>query len=781
MGLTQTSRLIGNVVDSLTKQPLPYATVLLKANNNQQSTLTDINGKYIFKKVPFGECQMEVSYVGYKEISIIININNQEVETPTIYLSLANIQLNEVKVKATKPLFVEEQGKTLVNVAESVLSNAGSIIDVLKYAPSLIINDNSVIIRGKEAIILIDGRQTNQSGESLEAILNAMPSNSIDKIEIISNPSARYDATGKAVINIRTLKMKNLGTTATWTAGIGTGRLPRYNAGILLNHKTPKVSLVFNATQQLVQQYVHLDATRTIKNNVLTSFIDSDYDNRKRNTQFAKLGLDYSISPKTSIGILVQIDRNNRVRRSDGATQISNRAKLDSVITLQTEGKVIYKNWNGNLFFKHQFRQKGRELAIDADYGYYHTNFEETIKNQFWNAEQTTPYRPTLKVHLPWSQPIVITSLRGSYLHPTTKGNFETGFQLRHTTVQTDFVYQTQTEKTYITDPEKSFVYDYDEQVNAAYANYSSKYKKWDYQLGLRLEDSHAQGHNHNSPITNRQNYLQLFPSALLQYTPSTNHQYSVSYSRKITRPSYSALNGQITYINPYRQTIGNPFLVPITMNNLEVNYSYKQIWYAIFSIVKKRNDFTNNLLVKNNVLISQIQNMPFENLISLDVNYRKQINKIWRTNSGVMIFQVRSQLGNFEGINFRVGNSSYIYSNNFFTLRKGLKLDFTSSYVSKQTLGIYFISPFIETRLSIQQSLFHNLGEIRMSISDVVNTLRLGQDYNTITQQGFNQRKVETRYIQFFFTYKFGNNSVKVKERKIGTEKEFLRINNNQ
>jgi len=234
----QTYRLTGNIVDSLSKQPLPYTTVQLSGAYRQQTTATDFNGNYTFKKLDTGTYQLNITYLGYQNKTTQITINEGDTTAPTIALSLTYINLKEVKVKASKPLFVNESGKIIVNVAESVMANAGTVIDVLRYAPSLQINENSLSLRGKEAIVLIDGRQTNVSGESLEAILNALPSQSIEKIELISNPGAKYDATGKAVINIRTLKMKNLGTTGNWTAGVGMGRLPRYNGGLLLNYKS---------------------------------------------------------------------------------------------------------------------------------------------------------------------------------------------------------------------------------------------------------------------------------------------------------------------------------------------------------------------------------------------------------------------------------------------------------------------------------------------------------------------------------------------------------------
>ncbi|WP_041340621.1 TonB-dependent receptor domain-containing protein [Runella slithyformis] len=775
-------KIIGIVLDSLSNQPLPYATIQLTNTALKINTIADGSGNYIFKKLAKGDYEITVSYVGYKTKKALVSVGETEqISAPKLSLSLENINLKEVKIRASKPLFTEESGKTIVNVAESVMANAGTIVDVLKYAPSLQISENSIRIRGKEAIILIDGRQTNVSGESLEGILNSMPSNSIEKIELISNPGAKYDATGKAVINIRTLKMKNLGTTGTWTAGIGTGRLPRTNGGLLLNYKTPKLSLVGNYNYQFTQQYIDLEATRTLKNTLGTSFLDTDFDNRKRTIQFLKLGLDYSLTSRTTVGVLFQADQNSRGRNANGATEISNQGRLDSVITLRTQGKALYQNLNGNLFLKHTFKQKGRELALDADYGYYHTDFQEAINNQFFNAGRLINYRPALEVNIPWQQPIQIQSLRGTYNYPTQKGIIESGFQLRRTDVNTDFSYQQQTDGKWTTDPQKSFVYDYTETVNAAYVNYSAKAKKLDYQLGLRLEDSHAQGQTQNRTKANQQDYLQLFPSASFQYTPSDTNQFSLSYSRKITRPNYTTLNDQITYWSPYRLTIGNPALKPTIVTNVELSYLYMKTWSLVLSYTGKRNDVTTVIFPRNNVNIFQIQNMTIEHLLGIDVSYRKSISKSWQTTSGLMLYQVRSHLGNIQGLDFRIGNSIYPYTNHFLTFKNNWKADIIAYYISPQVLGIYKISPFYQVDISVQKSLFDKLGELRVSITDLFNTLKLGQDYKTISQYGFNRRKPETRFLQLTFNYRFGNNNIKVRDRKIGIDKESSRIDKNQ
>jgi hypothetical protein len=378
-------------------------------------------------------------------------------------------------------------------------------------------------------------------------------------------------------------------------------------------------------------------------------------------------------------------------------------------------------------------------------------------------------------------QPIQIQSLRGIYTHPTPKGSIESGFQLRHTTVNTDFNYQNQTDTRWATDTQKSFVYDYAEQVNAAYVNYAAKTKKWNYQLGLRLEDSHAKGQTQNSTKANRQDYLQLFPSASFQYTPSDTNQFSVSYSRKITRASYSDLNDQIFYYNPYRLYVGNPNLKPAIMNVFEFNYNYNQRWFFVLGYSITKNSQLGVPVLKGNLTVFQTQNANSYEWLTFDVSYRKNISKIWRTSTGIILFQVRNSLGGIEGLNFRSGNSFYITTSNFFTLPNNWRTDLTFSYVSPQTLGMYQLDPFYRAAISVQKTFWNKLGEVRLSVSDIFNTYEVGQGFNTKYQEGFNQSKVESRFLQVSFNYRFGNTNIRIKERRIGTEREFFRINNNQ
>jgi iron complex outermembrane recepter protein len=779
----QTKRLVGVVIDSLSKQPLPYASVQLSNAAGQQATTTDMNGGYAFKKLSAGQYDIALTYIGYTNKKTTITISEADAETtaPKIALSLSNINLKEVKVKAMKPFLVQEADKTIVNVAESVLANAGSIAEVLKYAPSVQISEDGISIRNKPAIILIDGRPANVNGESLEGILNGLPSQSIEKIELISNPSAKYDATGKAVINIRTLKMKNLGTNGNWVAGVGTGVLPRYNGGLLLNYKAEKFAVVANYNYQFTQQYMRLLSQRAVKNVLATALEDQEYESRKRDIHFAKLGFDYFVSPQTTIGFLVQADVNGRNKTTDATTKISNGGRLDSVITIYAKGQAIYQNFNSNAFFRHAFKQKGREMTIDADYGYYNTDYAETTSNVFRNAAQTANYRPNLTVNFPWLQPIRIRSLRGNYIQPYKKGTVDAGFQLRHTEVETDYKYQQQIDNKLTTDPKKSFVYRYTESVNAAYINYAAKQKKIDYQMGLRLEDSYAEGINTTTNLPNKQQYLQLFPSFSFQFTPSDTNQFLISYARKIARPSYSNFNDQIVYWNPYRIDIGNPTLRPALSHSVELNYTYKQTWGLAASYLVVYNYHIGVPILRNNILVFQTQNMPQYEQMSIELNYNKSITKFWRTMTGIAEYHFRNQLGNTEGLSFRSGNSIYTYTNNFFTLKNDWRIDVMASYVGPQVLGMYTLSPFISSSLAIQKPFFDKKGNLRISLSDVFNTLVVEQAFNTSFQDGFRNRKSETRFLQMAFTYKFGNTNVRVKDRKNGIDTESNRINSSQ
>lgn len=265
-----TIKINGTIIDSLTNQPLPYATVQLASGALKVTEVSDVSGSFNFKKLSKGSYSLIVSYVGYISKILPLHIDEQQnaVQVPTIALNLANINLAGLTIKAVRPFIEQNMDKIILNVSESIMANSGSSLDILRRAPSVQVNesDGSITLKGKKVMILIDGKLTQLTGESLEGLLSSMPSNSIDQIEFMSNPSAKYEASGMAIVNIKTLKMRGMGVNGSYGLGVSIGKYFGYNGNVLLNYRRNKFTFSGNYSHQLLNQYVDIQSFRTLQN-----------------------------------------------------------------------------------------------------------------------------------------------------------------------------------------------------------------------------------------------------------------------------------------------------------------------------------------------------------------------------------------------------------------------------------------------------------------------------------------------------------------------------------
>jgi iron complex outermembrane recepter protein len=776
----ESTRISGIVIDSLSKQPLPYANIQAIKESTQYSAITDSKGNYSFSKIPLGEYTIMINYVGYVTKKSFVSISAQQttINVNPIALQLDNINLKQVTVKAMRPFIEQNMDKMMLNVAESIMANSGSSLDVLRRAPSVQISDHEGIIsfRGKKVMIMVDGKLTQLTGEGLESFLSSVPSNSIDKIELISNPSAKYEASGLAIINIKTLKMRSMGINGNYNLGIGTGVYARYNAGGLINYRKNKFSLFANYNYQFNKQYYHLNSSRVLGTSKF--FNDAENDIRSRNLQYYKAMLDYEITPKSSIGLIFQGDKNDRFRGVTSMTHIGFASRVDSTISMYSDGDAVFDNWNANLFYKHRFDNKGKELAVDIDYGEYRTDWQEKIMNQYFNNENNNPYRAPIFLNIPWLQQNDIRSFKADYTHPMRKVTLETGLQSRLTSMEMDFSYQTLVSNQWTKDQSKSNLFNYSENVNAAYANISGKYLQWNYQVGLRTEQTIVTVQNLGINTSNKQNYWQVFPSASIQKDILDKKRLNISYTRRISRPSYGELNGQLFYWNQYRQTVGNPYLQPTIINSIETGLAIsKSLTSSVSYRWSKNTTILQPILLSNNVTLYRSQNVKGSEAITWDNVYNKALTSWWTTSSGLQVIYTKNNFGEVANLISNQIVSGYAYTNHYFNTKKGLKFEILAYYLPKQVFGTYILEPRSKVDIGVQKNILGKNGDIRLSVSDVFDMF-VSQYTFASTVQVSETIKPETRFIRLTFTYKFGNSNVKIKERKLGLESESSRIN---
>lgn len=776
-----TFKIIGAVIDSTTKQTLPFGYVSLLKNDSTvvATTETKSEGQYTFSKIISGNYRLKISYVGYATQEKNIELKNADYVVSTAKLRLENIKLNEISVKATKPLITQELGKISVNVEGSVLANNGNSIDILRNAPFVRIDDKmNISLKGKKVTILLDGRMVNVSGESLEAFLSGIPSQTIEKIELVSNPGAKYEATGLAVINIRTTKMKSYGTTGTFTAGIGTGTYPRYNTGLQLYHKKDKVNIYGGVNLQHTERYFKTTNQRDLEQNGSSylKFDDFEHDVRATNTMNLKFGSDFIINSKTNLNFLIQSDLIQRDRTVDYHSYISKQSnKVDSSLATNSYGIATYGNVLGNINFNHKIGAKNAEIVADTDFGRYFIGWTEESKNDFLrNADNL---RQTIIIQTPWDRKIDFQVVRLVYKQPFKSGNFESGIQYRQTNALTNFRYDRKIDSDWVSDPDKVSSFNYNEKVSAAYINYDGKVNKLTYQLGLRTETTNINGLEKTNGSKTKQNYTNLFPAFTFQYSPSENNQFSTSYSRKIIRHGYEWQSSKLLFKSLFFYSRGNPTLQPALANSLEMAYTHKQFLTLNLSYTTTKNNLSALPMREGNNTIYQIGNVPRADIYSFDIALNKQITPKWQTSTGIQLLKMRTitDVINSSSIG---GYSYYFHTQNYFTLGKVGKLDVSATYQPRDYSGVFIIQPVYSIDLGFSKSILNKKADLRLIVTDVFNTDTGRYTFNGNSVNMFEEYKVESRFIRLNFTYRFGNKNVKMKDRKTGIEQEIRRAN---
>jgi hypothetical protein len=783
---TAQGTLTGTVADSVSRQALAFATVVLRPATdakNALSTVTTDKGTFSFAGLVAGTYALEVHYLGYRAARpVAVTVGAGSMPAVAVALAPERHALSEVKVTATKSFIEQQAGKLVLNVAASLIAAGGTAYDVLGRAPGVLEQNGGYVLRGKTVTVLLDGKYTNLSGEELKTMLSAMPGSSLDKVEVIANPSAKYDAKASAIINIITTKGKKLGTNGVATADIGAGRYGRYNAGLSLNHRTAKLNVYGSYDRLDNQVYSTTNAVRTA--NAETQIGENGLETRRNQNNSAKLGFDYDLSKNTSVGVLVKGMLNDRTRDGANTAQVSTvgGAPLQSSV-LRTVGAAQFVSPSVNIYYKTKLDSLGKTLSVNADYFGYNKDYHNDYTTNYFDATGTESTTPSL---LRDNSPArnSVKSLSADYTQPLYKGTLEAGLKTTYTLTDSDIRWeQAAPDQAWTTDLGKTNHFIYRENINAAYVTFSRNLKKVDVQVGLRAEQTNTTGTSLTMDQTNRRDYLNFFPSASVQYNKSKKVQLGFAYSRKIDRFQFGIVNPFVTYISQYRYSQGNPNIRPSISHNFEFTHSYNSLLSTSLSY-GHHTDVLVDTYQKNDatqVVVNYFQN--FGSAESLDGSMtlmKPWLNNKWMTVTtlGVSYAKINAGPGSV-GLN-AARPSAYLSSNHTLTLGHGLKAEVSAMYMSPMTFGgLAFQSRFI-TSFGLSKSVLKDAGTLTLNVTDLFNTQQ--NRYNVLAN-GIDSRnldKVESRFIKLSFSYKFGNKNVKAAQRRnTGIEAEKARMDN--
>lgn len=773
------------------RKPIEFANVTLHRAADSvlvKGGLTDERGRFLLENLPEGRFFVRATQVGfapYRSPAFGLNAGAALIDLAEIQLTEAAKTLAEVSVRATKPFIEKQLDKIVVNVENSIVASGASALEVLQRAPLVTVDqDDRLSLKGRQGVIvMIDGKITPLSGSDLGNYLKGLPAGSVEKIELITNPSAKYDAAGNAgIINIRLKKDQRLGLNGGANLSYGQGFYEKIAAGLNLNYRDRKYNYFgsYNFNHRVGFNNLIVYRRYRVDGNLTGVFDQNNFMLFPFNTHNLRGGVDYFLTKKTTVGVLLNGVLNAVDPRSDNRSDILDaQERYAGRFTTTSRNRNRWRNGSANLNLKHVFDSTGREFTADLDYARYQNSVDQNFLTRYYDAQDNLSRSNNLIGDL--GGYLTIASAKGDYTHPIGKrGKVEAGFKASFVTADNDVQFFNRVDNVDVPDPAQSNHFRYRENINALYANYHREWEGLSLQLGLRGEQTVADGNQLTTGQTFRRNYVQVFPSVFVKKTLAKNHDLSASVSRRIDRPSYQQLNPFRLFLDPTTYREGNPYLLPQLTYSAEVSHTYKQKLTSTLSYSRTTNNITSVLLQNNEtrVTFQTDRNLAVFNYYALSLSAPLQLTKWWNSNTTLLGFYGQ-YVGELAGAQLRNGRPTFNFNTTHsFTLPKSYTAEVTAFYQAREAYGISLIEPIFNLSVGVQKAILKKNGTLRLNVTDVAYTA----NYRGTTQfanidETFRTRR-ETRIATLALTYRFGKGTVTpARRRNTGSESEQRRV----
>ncbi|AHM62502.1 TonB-dependent receptor [Flammeovirgaceae bacterium 311] len=793
----QNSGNIQGKVEDATGKPVEFATVLLLQAQDSSlvnGAISDAAGNFAFENIKYGKYSVKVKMLGTKEAvspAFELTESNKNISLQTLTLLEDEKVLGEVVVEAQRPLIEQQIDRMVVNVEGSILASGGTALEILQKSPGITIDGNdNISMKGRQGVmVMIDGKQTYLSSQELANLLRSMSAEAIDKIELITNPSAKYDAAGTSgIINIKTKKNKSYGTNGSITAGAGYGRWEKANAGLSLNHRNQNVNLFGNFDYRYTRGY---GQTVTIDRYSFTPtdtsiFNVNNYRPYRLTTPMFRAGADWYLGDKTTVGALVSGNFYLLHRDMISTTRVTT-PRGEEVLALDSYNNAFFSNnsLTYNLNFRHEFAREGQELTFDADYSQFKGENTDRLNNLFYlQTARGGAADSVLNMDSNFNTEISIKVAKIDYVHPLGDkwGTVETGAKSSLVGTESNVLFHIREEEKWIKDQRRSNHFLYEENINAAYVNWKGKLGEYSLQLGLRGEQTVYRGESVTLDSVFRSNYLKLFPSLFVNRKLNDLHQLNFSYSRRIGRPSYQSLNPFVIYRDIYNYSQGNPLLQPQFTNEFELRHTFKDVYNTSFGYSRTTNAMTYvpEEDPETRASVGIVRNLQSFTNFNLSFNAPLTIAKWWEVQNNLSAYYNRLE-GSYLGQ--QISNSQFSYNaniNNRFTLPAGFTAELSAVYNSPAVYGVLRAKSEFALNAGVQRNFWDKKATLRFNVSDVLNTLRYVEVFDYERIQFTTRQTWESRRAILTFTYRFGNKEVKAeRRRRTGSEEERSRIGN--
>jgi hypothetical protein len=780
---------IKGVVRNAEGAPLASANLILLRSTDSSIMKTEVSdaqghyqmewnkeGTYLIKVIAAG---YEPAYSSAFACGAAVDLNIQDIS-----LRHSQKDLGEVTVHGQKPLIEVKADKIVMNVESSITATGSTALEVLQRAPGVTVDQNdNISLKGKQGVnIMLDGKLVPISGQELANMLKGMPSGSIEKIEIISNPGARYDAAGRAgIINIRTKRDKRMGANATLTGGYSQGIYPKANVGAGLNYRNKKLVLYTNYNYAYRHGINDLQLYRRFYDSSQVSAVYRQTNTMSIpfNNHFATLGMDYSLSSKTTIGAVLTGGYFRFDINSLSTADIMNADEVPvSSYRTTRDAKNFSNNIGVNLNLRHRIDTAGSELSADVDYARYNNNSDQ-ILHTMYKLPDGTQQAPDYLLYGLMNGYTDIRSFKADYTRPLPDDlRLEAGVKASLVHADNDPTFYDQSTGVSVYDSGKSNHFIYDENINAIYVNAAKEWTKWSMQAGVRAEQTIAKGHQLVNDERFDRNYAQLFPSLALTRHINKQNDLGITLSRRIDRPAYQQLNPFRRYLDQTSVNQGNPYLRPALTWSVELTHTWKgkfitQLNYsrtsdAIINVIQPEAGQTTVVTDKN---LATNVNYTFSGA------YPIQPVKWWSSTNSIAVYYNYFE-GDLANTPLNAGQTAVqISTQNTITLSKAWTSELTFYYQSPERYGYMRLRPDYVLSAGVQKSFHEGLATVKFSVTDIF--LRQNPRGTSEFAQYYEDFVVvrDSRVATLQATYRFGKRSVTpVRRRQRGAEEELRR-----
>ena len=761
------------------------ATVILLAADSAilKSTAADISGIFRFEGIEPGKYLVLASKVGFAQT---LGGPYQLDESSALNIQLKLIksypQLKEVSVSAKKPYVEVRPGKVVLNVQSSIIAEGNSVFDILKQAPGVHVDNhgNMSIIGRQNALVMVDGKPTNLTAENLSAYLQGMQSSGIQRIELITNPSSKYETSGAGIINIISKKGTSDGTNATVSLGAGYGAFYKLNSGVVVNSRSEKFNIFATYTGINDETFHSILTNRLINNAGVTSNYDADYyTTQTRHNRNFRFGADYFISENSTLGFIIYGSANNGNFVKTNKLNIANNGVPDSVINTDSHLNRNLNDINYDINYSGVLDKSGKTLSADVLYNNINRKSDEYITNDFYTVNGTAYRAPLLLQNL---SPSNIDSwvFKADYSDPISKTlKMEAGIKYSRARSDNNLIFGPLVNGQYQSNPNFSNNFIYTENINAGYVNFTNNFAKVNLVAGIRAEQTNSDGNSVTLNQSVNSSYLDIFPQLQVIYHHDAKNDFTVSFNRGIERPSFIDINPFLYYTDLYDYRSGNPKLLPQYSTNIELSHTYNSTLvttaYAHFTTgFYSFNDFEQNDVTKVNITIKR--NFGTMSVYGLKFSAPVTFTNWWNANFNIDAAYDRivayKQYGNLN----KGTQDIQAATTQSFTLSGTLSAELAAKYESPSFYGVYYLKSYFQSDAGIAKQLFGKKASLKLSVNDIFNTWR---DWATSTYQNLNLSlidKYETRKFMLSFTYKFGNLGVKVVKHQTANDEERKR-----